>query len=230
KSGKPDPNSEYTVLAAIVCDHKNHEKGSIERKVVALSTGTKCYPSNQSSKDYLIVDSHAESLLKRAFKRYLISQLDNEFKIDNNLGISLFISQLPCGSLQRWKGDPNYVSNETQTDRQMNRKPGRGETCHKPPCIRKIAKWIYMGLQGKRLLEYTKQPICINNIVIGNCGQLGEYDQQMIKDLLSLDPNCITYNPFELNSLPQIKFCKEFRNDLFIKSDEKQSAPTAVVI
>ncbi|CAG2117525.1 unnamed protein product, partial [Medioppia subpectinata] len=225
KSGKPNPESEYTVLAAIVCERKDCDNKSIGRQVVALTTGTKCQPSNWSSKQHLIVDSHAESLLKRAFKRYLISQLENGLKVDN-LDISLFISQLPCGSLQRWKGDPNYGLNDTQTDR----KPGRGEPCHKPTCLKKIAKWIYLGLQGKRLIECTKDPIYINNIVIGNCGQIGEYDEQMIKDLLALDANCVSHNPFKLDFLPQIKFCKDFRNDLFIKCNEKQSAPTALVM
>jgi hypothetical protein len=212
---------------------------SNSKKVVALSTGTKCYPENQSSNSSnnginsginnginSIIDCHAESLLKRAFKRHLISHLKDGFKIDNNIMITLFISQLPCGCLQRYKGNSNL------NDSQLNyRKPGRGSLCSKPSCIKKIAKWNYMGLQGRQLIQLTRTPIYINNIVIGNCGEIGEYDQQMIIDMLSLNQtNCLTINPFNLNRLPSIKFCQQFRNDLFIKTQSKRSSSTAIVM
>ena len=48
----------------------------MKRQVVALATGTKCFPQNVNNSQEDIVDCHAESLLKRAFKRYLIELLD----------------------------------------------------------------------------------------------------------------------------------------------------------
>jgi hypothetical protein len=88
-----------------------------------------------------------------------------------------------------------------------------------------------MGLQGKHLIQLTRTPIYINNIVIGNCGQVGEYDQQMLVDMLSINQsNCLTINPFNLNRLPSFKFCQHFRNDLFVKTDSKCSSSTAIVM
>lgn len=220
KCGKPNEKNEYTVLSAIVYQYIN----SNVSKVVALSTGTKCFPKNIThDNNNGIVDCHSESLLKRAFKRHIMSELNNGFKtIDSNINITLFISQLPCGCCQRWKGNDSI---------DLNRKPGRGVLCAKTSCIKKIAKWNCLGLQGRQLIGLTKAPLYINNIVIGNCGQLGEYNQQLIEDMLSLkDSNCVTFNPFVLNVLPSIKFCQQFRNELFIKRESKRSTSTAIVM
>lgn len=75
KSGKPNPiNHEFTVLAGLVEYDKN---GINEPNVICLTTGTKCFPKNISNYTENIVDCHAESLLKRAFKRHLIGVIDN---------------------------------------------------------------------------------------------------------------------------------------------------------
>ncbi|XP_054164618.1 tRNA-specific adenosine deaminase 1-like [Oppia nitens] len=233
KSGKPKPKSEYTVLATIVCNVKNHTNDSIDTKVVALTTGTKCFASNESSSDDLIVDNHAESLLKRAFKRYLICRLQSGHNLDDIQTITLFVSQLPCGSLQRWKGDPDLEANSSKSNRHLSdvcRKPGRGVTCYRATCLKKIAKWIRLGLQGKALIALTGRPFYINNIVIGNCGQSGEYDQQMLTNMLSMTDICTVYNGFQMNYLPKIKFCHDFRYECFIKSDAKYATSTSLVM
>ena len=72
KSGKPDKKHEHTVLAAIL----EHQTINLQNRVVALATGTKCFPHNVNNKQESIVDCHAESLLKRAFKCYLIELID----------------------------------------------------------------------------------------------------------------------------------------------------------
>ena len=214
------PPNEYTVLAAIVCDYKNGQN----KQVVALSTGTKCFPSNECLKKERIVDCHSESLLKRAFKRHLISVLDrSDSQLDNISSLDLFVTQLPCGAVQRWEG---HHSQQLTT-----RKPGRGDACLRATCLKKITKWAFMGLQGKTLLQFTKHPILINNIVIGNCGPIGEYNQQMVDNWFTLEDDCICYDPFLFtHNLPKIKFCEKFRNNLFVKSDSNQSTPTSVVM
>ncbi|OTF69490.1 double-stranded RNA-specific editase 1-like protein, partial [Euroglyphus maynei] len=73
KSGKPNPiKNEYTVIAALV-----EYRDKTSPTVVCLTTGTKCFPNNVPYRHEDIVDCHAEPLLKRAFKCYLI-ELINE--------------------------------------------------------------------------------------------------------------------------------------------------------
>ena len=68
KSGKPDvAKGEHTVLAAVLCG----------QTVVALATGTKCFPENVSTHRTQLIDCHAEPLVKRAFKCYLLSALED---------------------------------------------------------------------------------------------------------------------------------------------------------
>lgn len=191
---------------------------------MALATGTKCQPYNEEVKHQLIVDSHAESLVKRAFKRHLISLLENNVSLDDISSVDLFVSQLPCGSVQRWQGclssDDGSVA---------DKKPGRGELCLRATCLKKIKKWIYMGLQGKRLMRYTKRPIHINNLVIGNCGPIGEFQSKLLSDSLKLDDRCSAYTPLQLMAVPNIKFCENFRKECFTRSEGKQPSATAIV-
>lgn len=83
KSGKPTPAVEHTVLAAVVEEHKTTSKLC----VVALATGTKCFPKNLATKAEAIVDCHAESLVKRCFKHHLLGLcelwLDQGNRIDD---------------------------------------------------------------------------------------------------------------------------------------------------
>ena len=226
KSGKPDKN-QFSVLAAIVCS----DKSSSKRRVVSLTSGTKCFPTNEILKTQRIVDSHAESLLKRAFKRHLISLLNSGSDLEDISSVDLFISQYPCGTIQRWRGE-TATNPAKRVKRELGfiRKPGRGETCLRATCLHKISKWVFMGLQGNKLIQFTKRPIRINNIVIGNCGPIGEYDQQLVDQWFQLSDSCVAYKPFDLKCLPKIKFCEKFRNDLFIKCDNKESTATSIVM
>ena len=91
KSGKPKVDDEWTILAAIIINYENDKN-----QLIALSTGTKCFASeNCENQDKIIQDCHAESLLKRAFKRYLISKIKykqqlNDFKVTLFISVSLF--------------------------------------------------------------------------------------------------------------------------------------------
>eukprot|EP00729_Bicosta_minor_P002532 gene2532-9425_t len=83
KKGKPNVASEWTVLAAIVMETtttlppRTAATKSPSFSVVALGTGTKCvgHAALGTAGD-LLVDSHAEVVARRAFKRYLAAQID----------------------------------------------------------------------------------------------------------------------------------------------------------
>lgn len=65
KTGKPNAKQEWTVLAAIVS-----ETPAGELMVVSMATGNKCVGFEKINPGgFLIHDSHAEVLAKRAFQR-----------------------------------------------------------------------------------------------------------------------------------------------------------------
>ncbi|KAH8393557.1 hypothetical protein KR200_004571 [Drosophila serrata] len=104
KTGKPTLN-QWTVLAGIV--EYNRKTDSL--KVVAIGCGTKCIGSSKLCPNgYLLNDSHAEVLARRAFLRYLYRELKQEgifqwdskqkrYKIDDHLEFHFLSTQTPCG-------------------------------------------------------------------------------------------------------------------------------------
>ncbi|KAH8353788.1 hypothetical protein KR059_011462 [Drosophila kikkawai] len=104
KTGKPTP-SQWTVLAGIV--EYNRITGSL--KVVAIGCGTKCIGSSRlCANGYLLNDSHAEVLARRAFLRYLYRELKQEgifqwdskqkcYQLDDHLEFHFLSTQTPCG-------------------------------------------------------------------------------------------------------------------------------------
>ncbi|XP_046911394.2 tRNA-specific adenosine deaminase 1 [Dermatophagoides farinae] len=233
KSGKPNPRkNEYTIIAGLV---EYRDKSS--PTVVCLTTGTKCFPKNVPYRDEDIVDCHAEPLLKRAFKCYL-NEVINDW-IDDNKKLDqfydevirgrhycLFVSQFPCGSFSRWKGDPLHDSKNQKIC--VNRKPGRGELCPKAACVHKIAKWRIFGLQGSRILDIIGKPITFNHIVIGNCET--EYRETMeeldsIKDYLITIPNEYSkisndlIGDFQFSQFCHIHFAQQFRHPEFVRNN-----------
>ncbi|RWS30186.1 double-stranded RNA-specific editase 1-like protein [Leptotrombidium deliense] len=163
KTGKPTAD-EWTTLCSIVIEENN------TFLVACLATGTKCVTGQWASFKGAVIDCHAECLCKRAFKRFLISHVQSGKSFDT-AKFHLFISQLPCGVVDRYKGniDKPCVG--------VRRKPGKGERCLKPSCVDKLCKWNILGLQGRRLLAFTKKPIRFETIIIGNCGQENEFDE-----------------------------------------------------
>ncbi|XP_033224465.1 tRNA-specific adenosine deaminase 1 isoform X2 [Belonocnema kinseyi] len=113
KSGKPTDN-EWTVLSSIVL-----KSGVDELSVVALCTGTKCLSGKEltstkfEERGSRLSDSHAEILTRRAFLRYLYSQIASVLKcqhsdifilndkgnitIKKGISFHFFSSQTPCG-------------------------------------------------------------------------------------------------------------------------------------
>ncbi|XP_025282652.1 tRNA-specific adenosine deaminase 1 isoform X4 [Canis lupus dingo] len=123
KKGKPEPNREWTLLAAVVkvqlvadraCGGSNRPT-QVTKEVVSMGTGTKCIGQSKMRKSGDILnDSHAEVIARRSFQRYLHYQLhlaaalkeDSIFvpgtqrglwKLRPDLLFVFFSSHTPCG-------------------------------------------------------------------------------------------------------------------------------------
>eukprot|EP00043_Microstomoeca_roanoka_P007959 m.76723 g.76723 ORF g.76723 m.76723 type:complete len:439 (+) comp14039_c0_seq1:95-1411(+) len=114
KQGKPQADTEWTVLAAFILQIANREL-----KTVALATGSKCIGLDLlDSSGHVVIDSHAEVLARRALQRYFCHQAEmalsgcaeSEFfeiistdqhhqrlRQRENCKLHLYISQTPCG-------------------------------------------------------------------------------------------------------------------------------------
>ncbi|XP_072492626.1 tRNA-specific adenosine deaminase 1 isoform X2 [Notamacropus eugenii] len=123
KQGKPEPDREWTLLAAVVkvnsateCSHDSSDRSfPVTKEVVSMGTGTKCIGLSKMRKSGDILnDSHAEVIAKRSFQRYLFHQLrtavslqqDSIFmpgaktgmwKLKPDLHFVFFSSHTPCG-------------------------------------------------------------------------------------------------------------------------------------
>lgn len=105
KTGKPTQD-EWTILAAVIL----YDKSANSLKVVSLGTGTKSLPKTKYCKNGLILnDSHAEVIAKRAFQKYLFSELRKDdgiftfnqetvqFEVKEDLSFHFYTSHVPCG-------------------------------------------------------------------------------------------------------------------------------------
>ncbi|XP_071423771.1 tRNA-specific adenosine deaminase 1 isoform X1 [Pithys albifrons albifrons] len=123
KQGKPDPNREWTSLAAVVKVEFAAQRevraspGNLQvtKEVVAMGTGTKCIGHNKMRKTGDVLnDSHAEVVAKRSFQRYLLHQMwlaashqqcsifspgteTGKWKLRPNILFVFFCSHTPCG-------------------------------------------------------------------------------------------------------------------------------------
>ncbi|KAI8825052.1 adenosine deaminase/editase [Fimicolochytrium jonesii] len=138
KKGKPalrgGKRPEWTVLAGIV---KNVAQGDTEElECIALSTGLKCLSKSQLPSDGgALHDSHAEVLCRRAFIKYLYSELElaragkskvleprketGRFKCRESVTFHLYISQSACGdasmgALERSQPEDARAENESK--------------------------------------------------------------------------------------------------------------------
>ncbi|XP_073911729.1 tRNA-specific adenosine deaminase 1 isoform X2 [Castor canadensis] len=122
KQGKPEPNRQWTLLAAVVkiqfsdqaCDIPD-KPVQVTKEVVSMGTGTKCIGQSKMRKSGDILnDSHAEVIARRSFQRYLTHQLhlaatlkeDSIFvpgsqrglwKLRPDFSFVFFSSHTPCG-------------------------------------------------------------------------------------------------------------------------------------
>lgn len=222
---KTDVNC-YTVLATL----NDYASGEL----LALANGTQATIGALPND---IQDCHAESLLKRAYKRYIIDKLMHEAgsskasDISKVIGrpLTLFISQFPCGLIKRYDGpEPTDES----TGLPINRKPGRGLKVpggqvlylRKDNCLTKLRRWLDTGVQGKKLasLICETDPVVratIEKVVIGNCEPETEFKYQPTIDSLQQQlPNKLQY-----------EFLDSVRRDEFVFAPHKQPQPVAVV-
>ncbi|XP_061863499.1 tRNA-specific adenosine deaminase 1 isoform X2 [Colius striatus] len=112
KQGKPDPNREWTSLAAVVQVESATQRevlatpGNLQvtKEVVAMGTGTKCIGQNKMRKmGDILNDSHAEIVAKRSFQRYLLHQM---WLAASHQQCSIFIPGTETG---KWKLKPNIM-------------------------------------------------------------------------------------------------------------------------
>ena len=107
--GKALPHTgEWSVLSAIVCEEPSNK----EFWVVSMATGSKCCGpgviNSSSAGGYVLHDSHAEVLAKRAFTYALLEEMRNghgrllersssKFSLRGGIKFHLYISESPCG-------------------------------------------------------------------------------------------------------------------------------------
>ena len=260
KTGKPLDN-EWTSLAAIieVKEPIDCTKSDLKSfRVVSLATGTKCVTGKAANVDpNVIIDCHAESLCRRAFKRYRIECIKNGHWPERRTKYYMLISQLPCGIVDRYEGESEEC---------VFKKPGRGERCLKPSCIFKISKWIKNGLQGRSLVDVhnccnvpkssgsdeTVGRIDLSGLIIGNCTQEVEVTENVLTKINSVIEECQSH--LDTVKIPQngnqatntderpspkrmksdlkripIHFDSSFKCDTFTKCDSKRACFTSIV-
>lgn len=105
KKGKPT-SQQWTTLAGFVIEWKNNNNNQANKLTIAsIATGTKCVTGKSSEKLNVIIDCHAEVLAKRGFKRFLMAHHKNGNNYEQSaFDVHLFVSQLPCGTIERYKG------------------------------------------------------------------------------------------------------------------------------
>ncbi|XP_060041125.1 tRNA-specific adenosine deaminase 1 isoform X3 [Erinaceus europaeus] len=120
KQGKPEPNREWTLLAAVVkvqstTNQACNKSVQVTKEVVSMGTGTKCIGLSKMRKTGDVLnDSHAEIIARRSFQRYLLHQLylaavlkensvfvpgieERLWKLRPDLSFVFFSSHTPCG-------------------------------------------------------------------------------------------------------------------------------------
>ncbi|XP_067399523.1 tRNA-specific adenosine deaminase 1 isoform X2 [Emydura macquarii macquarii] len=153
KQGKPDPNREWTLLAAVVKVESAPEReayrdvGNLQviKEVVAMGTGTKCIGHTKMRKTGDILnDSHAEVVAKRSFQRYLLHQLwlaashqqgsifspgteNGKWKLKPHITFIFFCSHTPCG-------DASIIPMSEPEDQPCDLVSGEDPTRHSAEC------------------------------------------------------------------------------------------------
>jgi len=223
-----NPPDSYTVLATV----NNSRTGQL----LAMATGTQAslrqYPDD-------IQDCHAESLVKRAYKRYLVDAI-SRLEVENSVSVvngssraaelcrqrlTLFVTQFPCGLANRYEG---LEPIDARTGKTVRRKPGRGcmkdgNTIYvdKDSCLVKLQKWVANGLQGSKLVELFDAQSRIDRILIGDCEADPCYDYKLLLNRLRAS--------FSSDLCPSIELVRGVRRPEFIFNAQFQAQPVALV-
>lgn len=112
KAGKPKEGSEWALLACFVQQRIKNGANKRLLEVVALGSGSKCVGQSQlPRRGDVLHDSHAEVVARRAFKLYLLEQVeraiegkDSVFRVGNGKCVlregvhyHFYTSHTPCG-------------------------------------------------------------------------------------------------------------------------------------
>ncbi|XP_074895794.1 tRNA-specific adenosine deaminase 1 isoform X7 [Buteo buteo] len=188
KQGKPDPNREWTSLAAVVKVESSTQRevlaspGNLQvtKEVVAMGTGTKCIGQNKMRKTGDILnDSHAEIVAKRSFQRYLLHQMwlaashqqcsifipgteTGKWKLKPNTIFVFFSSHTPCGdaSIIPISEPENQLSKPVTGDDAAGQSERRSNRDHLgPEDKRKSEKTEVKLLQSDLRFEHSRQAI-----------------------------------------------------------------------
>lgn len=137
-------DTEWTIFSAIVMEFN----GKFE--VVSSGTGTKCIGASMlSEKGDILNDSHAEVICRRAFLRFLLSQIratlsldgksiftyDKEkkkFKMNESVKFHFFTTQTPCGDASIYSIDDNQEEDDEVEDEESEPKAKRQKSCELP--------------------------------------------------------------------------------------------------
>ncbi|KAL1137758.1 hypothetical protein AAG570_009454 [Ranatra chinensis] len=213
---KPKEGLEWTLLSGFLIEIPSDKGSTLE--VVSLATGTKCIGKNSmSSLGNVVNDSHAEVLARRAFLRYVYSEIKRAHNNESSVLFSgydgkrkcclrkdvkfhMFTSHVPCGDASiipivgtKRKYEAESIEDVHRTGAKclpgdarqdlkisghnyhvvssVRTKPGRGDPTLSVSCSDKIAKWLYVGIQGALLSLLINGPLLISTITIGGGGQ-----------------------------------------------------------
>lgn len=220
-----NPPGCYTVIATV----NDYQTGQL----LCLATGTQ---ANLKSNNDDIQDCHAESLVKRAFKRFVIDAVkdvvENSTKSDNLVELStsripksiiLFVSKFPCGFLTRYEGQEPV---DPTSGNAIKRKPGRGIErmgekiyVEKDNCLVKLQKWVNHGFQGTKLKQALDIETSIKMVVIGHCESSEDFNYTSHLEEFSS----------RLGSKVEVCHVRHTRRDEFIFRPASKAQPVSVV-
>ncbi|XP_074864516.1 tRNA-specific adenosine deaminase 1 isoform X2 [Carettochelys insculpta] len=208
KQGKPDPNREWTFLAAVVkvesvpgreaCSNGRNLQA---KEVVAMGTGTKCIGHAKMRKTGDILnDSHAEVVAKRSFQRYLFHQLwlaashqqgsifnpgteSGKWKLKSRISFIFFCSHTPCGDASIIPmTKPEYQHWELVSGKDPGRHSTECSGSYDPvgPENKRKAEQTASDHVTKRMKTITENPAC--EVTEGIAAQHVPGNQQNLQD------------------------------------------------
>lgn len=111
----------------------------------------------------------------------------------------------------------------------LRTKPGRGDPTISMSCSDKLAKWMFVGVQGSLVMNFLQKPIHLSHVVIGKCPysekgmQRALFDRFDTSNLRGGDSKFNQIKAVVCQSLLEFKFCKPSN------TTEKQPCPSSIV-